>query len=176
MHGRRTGLLHRSPPPSFVPELKRRTKNSIAGGNSSVTPGHTRGRYKEVSPTVRSRPGNAYRVFPCSDPERRFLLRQNLPYEHLCSYCWGGMSTILVLGGGVIGLSMAMMLARQGHSVTVFERDNEPLPGSPEEAWRAWERRGVAQFRQAHYLQPPVGHLLDSHLPEVKKALLRVAA
>ena len=48
----------------------------------------------------------------------------------------GGMSTILVLGGGVIGLSMAMMLARQGHSVTVFERDNEPLPGSPEEAWR----------------------------------------
>jgi 2-polyprenyl-6-methoxyphenol hydroxylase-like FAD-dependent oxidoreductase len=84
------------------------------------------------------------------------------------------MSTILVLGGGVIGLSMAMMLARQGHSVTVFERDNEPLPGSPEEAWRAWERRGVAQFRQAHYLQPPVGHLLDSHLPDVKKALLRV--
>jgi len=84
------------------------------------------------------------------------------------------MSTILVLGGGVIGLSMAMLLAQQGHSVTVFERDNEPLPGSPEEAWQAWERRGVAQFRQAHYLQPPVGHLLDSHLPDVKKALLRV--
>ncbi len=46
------------------------------------------------------------------------------------------------LGGGVIGLSMAMMLARQGHSVTVFERDSEPLPGSPEEAWRAWEGEG----------------------------------
>jgi phytoene dehydrogenase-like protein len=42
------------------------------------------------------------------------------------------MSTILVLGGGVIGLSMAMMLARQSHDVTVFERDSEPLPGSPE--------------------------------------------
>jgi 2-polyprenyl-6-methoxyphenol hydroxylase-like FAD-dependent oxidoreductase len=41
-------------------------------------------------------------------------------------------STILVLGGGVIGLSMAMLLARQGHDVTVFERDSEPLPGSPE--------------------------------------------
>jgi len=101
-------------------------------------------------------------------------LRQILPCGHPDSYCWGGMSTILVLGGGVIGLSMAMMLAQQGHSVTVFERDNEPLPGSPEEAWRTWERRGVAQFRQAHYLQPPVGHLLDSHLPDVKKALLRV--
>ena len=58
-------------------------------------------------------------------------------------------------------------------TVTVFERDSEPLPGSPEEAWQAWERRGVAQFRQAHYLQPPVGHLLDAHLPDVKEALLR---
>jgi 2-polyprenyl-6-methoxyphenol hydroxylase-like FAD-dependent oxidoreductase len=67
-----------------------------------------------------------------------------------------------------------MMLARQGHSVSVFEHDSEPLPGSPEEAWRAWERRGVTQFRLPHYLHPPVRHLLDSHLPDVKEALLRV--
>jgi 2-polyprenyl-6-methoxyphenol hydroxylase-like FAD-dependent oxidoreductase len=84
------------------------------------------------------------------------------------------MSAILVLGGGVIGLSAAMLLARHGHDVTVFERDSEPLPGSPEEAWLAWERLGVAQFRQAHYLHSPVAHLLDSHLPDVKEALLRV--
>ena len=84
------------------------------------------------------------------------------------------MSKILVLGGGVVGLSMAMMLARQGHSVTVFERDSEPLPGSPEEAWSAWERRGVAQFRLPHYLQPRVSRLLDSHVPDVKEALLSV--
>jgi len=84
------------------------------------------------------------------------------------------MSTVLVLGGGVVGLSMAMMLARQGHSVTVFEHDGASLPGSPEEAWRAWERRGVTQFRLPHYLHPPVRHLLDSHLPDVKEALLRV--
>ena len=101
-------------------------------------------------------------------------MRQILPYGHRDSYCCGGMSTILVLGGGIIGLSVATMLARQGHSVTVFEHDSEPLPDSPEEAWRAWERRGVTQFRQAHYLHPAVGHLLDSHLPEVKEALLRV--
>jgi len=82
------------------------------------------------------------------------------------------MSTILVLGGGVIGLSTAMMLARQGHSVTVFEQDSEPLPGSPDEAWQAWERRGVAQFRQPHFLHPPVRRLFDSHLPDVKEALL----
>ncbi len=84
-----------------------------------------------------------------------------------------GMSTILVLGGGVIGLSTAMMLARQGHSVTVLEHDGEPLSASPEEAWHAWERRGVTQFRQPHYLHPSVRHLLDSHLPDVKEALIR---
>ena len=84
------------------------------------------------------------------------------------------MATILVLGGGVIGLSTAMILTRQGHSVTVFERDTEPLPGSPEEAWETWERRGVAQFRQAHYVHASGKRLLDSHLPEVNEALLRV--
>jgi 2-polyprenyl-6-methoxyphenol hydroxylase-like FAD-dependent oxidoreductase len=83
------------------------------------------------------------------------------------------MATILVLGGGVIGLSTATMLARQGHSVTVFESDTEPLPGSPEEAWETWERRGVAQFRQAHYVHASGKRLLDSHLPEVNEALLR---
>ena len=85
----------------------------------------------------------------------------------------GGMSRILVLGGGVIGLSTAMMLARQDHDVTVFERDGEPLPGSPEEAWRAWERGGVAQFRQPHYLHSAGRQILDSDLPDLKEALLR---
>src|SRR5215475_2885503 len=83
------------------------------------------------------------------------------------------MSTILVLGGGVIGLSTAMMLARYGHSVTVFESDSDPIPGSPEEAWQSWERSGVTQFRLPHFLHSPVSRLLDSHLPDVKKALLR---
>ncbi|MBV8213672.1 MAG: FAD-dependent monooxygenase [Verrucomicrobia bacterium] len=83
------------------------------------------------------------------------------------------MSAILILGGGVIGLSTAMILARQGHSVTVLERDSEPVPGSPEEAWQAWERRGVAQFRQPHFLHPPVSRLLGVYLPDVKEALVR---
>jgi glycine/D-amino acid oxidase-like deaminating enzyme len=62
------------------------------------------------------------------------------------------MVKILVLGGGIIGLSTAMMLARRGHDVTVIERDSEPTPDSPEEAWQSWERRGVVQFRQPHNL------------------------
>ena len=83
------------------------------------------------------------------------------------------MATILVVGGGVIGLSTAMMLARGGHEVTVFESDGVPVPGSPEDAWHRRERRGVAQFRQPHYLHPAARHVLDRHLPEVKQAMLR---
>jgi hypothetical protein len=66
-----------------------------------------------------------------------------------------------------------MMLARQGHDVTAFERDDEPLPGSPEEAWHAWDRRGVAQFRQPHFLHSGGRRIFDSQLPDVSEALLR---
>lgn len=83
------------------------------------------------------------------------------------------MSRIVVLGGGVVGLATGMLLARQGHRVTVLEHDGEPVPGSPEEAWQAWERRGVAQFRQPHFMQAGGRQILDRHLPDVKEALLR---
>jgi 2-polyprenyl-6-methoxyphenol hydroxylase-like FAD-dependent oxidoreductase len=83
------------------------------------------------------------------------------------------MSRIVVLGGGVIGLMTAMMLARQSHDVTVLEHDREHPPGSPEEAWHTWDRRGVAQFRQPHYLHSAGRRILDRHLPDVKEALLR---
>jgi glycine/D-amino acid oxidase-like deaminating enzyme len=55
-----------------------------------------------------------------------YAIETDIALWHRDSYCWGGMSTTLVPGGGVIGLSVAMMLARQGHSVTVFEHDSEP--------------------------------------------------
>jgi 2-polyprenyl-6-methoxyphenol hydroxylase-like FAD-dependent oxidoreductase len=83
------------------------------------------------------------------------------------------MAQIVVLGGGVIGLSVALMLKQDGHDVSVFERDRAPLPASADEAWRAWERRGVSQFRLPHYLQPAVRLILETHLPDVKEALLR---
>jgi glycine/D-amino acid oxidase-like deaminating enzyme len=39
------------------------------------------------------------------------------------------MPRILVLGAGVCGLASALMLARDGHEVTVLERDGAPPPG-----------------------------------------------
>ena len=53
------------------------------------------------------------------------------------------MASIVVCGGSMIGLSTAMMLARDGHDVTVLERDPAPLPASPHEAWTSWPRPGV---------------------------------
>ena len=47
------------------------------------------------------------------------------------------MPKIVVVGGGLIGLATAMMLAEDGSEVTVLERDDCAVPGSPDEAWRA---------------------------------------
>ncbi len=82
------------------------------------------------------------------------------------------MPKIVVIGGGVVGLSAALMLASAGHEVTVVERDDGGLPGSPEEAWQGWQRRGVAQFRQPHFLHATGYRLLAERLPEVAQALL----
>jgi 2-polyprenyl-6-methoxyphenol hydroxylase-like FAD-dependent oxidoreductase len=74
-------------------------------------------------------------------------------------------STIVVCGGSMIGLSSAMLLARDGHDVTVLERDPAPPPPAPREAWEAWDRKGVPQFHQPHNLFPRVREILDDELP-----------
>ena len=81
------------------------------------------------------------------------------------------MPRIVVVGGGLIGLAAAMMLAKDGCEVTVLERDGDAVPGSPQDAWRDWDRRGIAQFRQAHFLHPAGRHILGSLLPEVPEAM-----
>ncbi len=83
----------------------------------------------------------------------------------------GQMAHTIVLGGGLCGLTAAMMLARDGHRVTVLERDPDPVPADPGAAWESWRRDGVTQFRQAHYMQPLGRQVLDAELPDVRRAL-----
>jgi 2-polyprenyl-6-methoxyphenol hydroxylase-like FAD-dependent oxidoreductase len=78
---------------------------------------------------------------------------------------------VLVIGGGICGLGTALLLARDGHDVTVLERDAEPMPYSPDAAWERWERKGVAQFRQPHNFMPGLRLLLEAELPDVQEAL-----
>jgi 2-polyprenyl-6-methoxyphenol hydroxylase-like FAD-dependent oxidoreductase len=86
------------------------------------------------------------------------------------------MARIVVIGAGICGLAGAMMLSRDGHEVTVLERDPQPVPASPEDAWENWDRDGVKQFRQAHYLQPSGRAALEDELPDVCDALLAAEA
>ena len=86
------------------------------------------------------------------------------------------MARIVAVGGGMVGLATALMLARDGHDVTVLERDADEVPASPGEAWDAWQRPGVAQFRHGHYLMPAGSHILAEFLPEAQQALVRAGA
>ncbi len=82
------------------------------------------------------------------------------------------MSSIIVCGGSVIGMSVAMMLADDGHQVTVLEQDSGSVPGSATQAWEGWERRGVGQFHQPHVLLARVRQVFDAELPGMIDALL----
>ena len=86
------------------------------------------------------------------------------------------MNDVLVLGGGICGLATAMLLARDGHTVRVLERDPEEVPGTIDDAWQRWDRRGVTQFRQTHNLHPRVRILLDAELPDLREGLVRHGA
>ncbi|MGO8960605.1 MAG: FAD-dependent oxidoreductase [Streptosporangiaceae bacterium] len=82
------------------------------------------------------------------------------------------MGTIVVCGGGVIGLATAMMLAKDGHQVTVPETDAEAVPVTPAAAWASWRRQGVGQFRQPHNLFARFRQVCDEELPGLTERLL----
>ncbi len=63
-----------------------------------------------------------------------------------------------------------------GHEVTVLERDAEAAPAGTDEIWEGWQRKGVSQFRLAHFFLARYRGLLDADLPEVKKALVDAGA
>jgi 2-polyprenyl-6-methoxyphenol hydroxylase-like FAD-dependent oxidoreductase len=82
------------------------------------------------------------------------------------------MASVVVCGGGVVGLAAAMVLARDGHEVTVLESDPDGAPATAEEAWDGWRRSGVAQFHQPHTLFSRFRAVADEELPGLTGRLL----
>jgi 2-polyprenyl-6-methoxyphenol hydroxylase-like FAD-dependent oxidoreductase len=77
---------------------------------------------------------------------------------------------VVVVGGGVGGLSAALAFGRQGHEVTVIERDPLPATASAEEAFAA-ERRGAPQAHQTHGFLAKIAVTLRERFPDVLESL-----
>jgi nucleoside-diphosphate-sugar epimerase len=86
------------------------------------------------------------------------------------------MARIVIAGAGILGLGTALLLCRDGHEVTVLERDRDPAPIEPEQAWADWQRRGVNQFRLPHFFLARYRSLVEAELPEVRDALVQAGA
>ncbi len=72
----------------------------------------------------------------------------------------------VVVGAGPVGLFCGLVLARNGHQVTVVDRDPPPPSAG------AWERRGVMQFNLPHFFRNIVRQTLLENLPEAWGALI----
>lgn len=83
----------------------------------------------------------------------------------------GALARAVIAGGGVVGLGLGMMLARDGHDVLQLERDPEPPPDSVDDAWAGWQRRGVAQFRLGHLFLARWRTIVETELPGLLPAM-----
>ena len=83
---------------------------------------------------------------------------------------------IAIVGGGMAGMLAALVLARDGHHVTVYERDDTNLPDTADEAFDGWDRRGAPHARQSHALLARLRRFLHDRAPDVLDALLEQGA
>src|SRR5688500_17902385 len=79
------------------------------------------------------------RRFESARLHREGIYRLTCAAETVGDQRWS-MADVLVLGGGLCGALAGMILARDGHDVTVLERDPQRPPETVEEAVAAWAR------------------------------------
>jgi 2-polyprenyl-6-methoxyphenol hydroxylase-like FAD-dependent oxidoreductase len=80
---------------------------------------------------------------------------------------------VVVLGGGIGGLATALALESSGRKVVIVEREPEPPELAPEQAYDAWERAGVPQFRHAHIFLARLHTVIRDHHPALLAELLQ---
>ncbi len=85
------------------------------------------------------------------------------------------MLRIAVVGGGVAGLATCLTLSRQGHEITLFERDELPIAADPHEAFEL-DRRGAPQVRHSHAFLARLRNLLRDEYPDLLQALYDAGA
>ena len=81
------------------------------------------------------------------------------------------MAQVVIVGGGIVGLGLGMMLARDSHDVLQLERDPQPPPDEVDLAWDDWRRRGVTQFRLGHYFLPRWRDIMETEVPGLIPAM-----
>ena len=80
----------------------------------------------------------------------------------------------IVLGAGPAGLATSLALARNGHQVTLIERD--PVNMTEANDAVAWERDGIPHFLQPHTFIARGHKELRDHFPDVLSSLLDAGA
>jgi 2-polyprenyl-6-methoxyphenol hydroxylase-like FAD-dependent oxidoreductase len=82
---------------------------------------------------------------------------------------------VVIAGGGVAGLALALAAGRAGRPVVVVERDAAPLADSPEAAFES-SRRGAPQAHQSHGFLARLTLVLRQRFPDLLEALQEAGA
>ena len=83
---------------------------------------------------------------------------------------------VVVLGGGLAGLSASLAFARSGRRVLLLERDGPTEDGDADEQFERWDRPGIARSRQPHNFLGLARHVLLEEAPDVLDAVAGLGA